>query len=201
MPGGRPLVFESTVDERVRESIALSIDRAAIHNVLLQKQGAAAGALLPQWLSGYAFLFADARDLERARHLARGAAPVTLSYDPLDPTARLIAERIAVNAREAGLALRPVPASQSASARMVRARISSADAGQALASVAAALGLELAPAETLYATERALLQSYRVVPLFHLPEIYGLGARVRNWTATRWGGWKLDSVWLAADKS
>ena len=64
------LVFDSAVDERVREAIALSIDRATVQSVLLQRQGASTGALLPQWLSGYAFLFDGARDLERARQMA-----------------------------------------------------------------------------------------------------------------------------------
>ena len=81
--------------------------------------------------------------------------------------------------------------------------ISSTDGSEALASIAAAMGLE-APAanspDTLYAAERTLLQGYRVVPLFHLPEIYGLGPRVRNWTPSRLGAWKLDSVWLTSDK-
>jgi hypothetical protein len=174
---------------------------------LLQRQGAPAGALLPQWLSGYAFLFPEARDLERARQasasLARGGATLTIAYDPQDATARLIAERIAVNAREAGLVIRPVAAGQPASARIVRAPIHSTDAGQALASVAAALGLQAGAAaspEALYSAERTLLEGYQVIPLFHLPAIYGLGSRLRNWTATRWGGWKLDSVWLAAEK-
>src|SRR5258706_6877785 len=154
------LVFERASEERVREAIALSIDRAAIHNVLLQKQGAAAAALLPQWLSGYAFLFPDSRDLERARGLARGASPVTISYDPQDATARLIVERIAVNAREVGLVIRPAAGGGPAAARMTRARIHSSDAGQALASLAAALGFETAPPtspEALYAAERILL--------------------------------------------
>ena len=125
---------------------------------------------------------------------------MTISYDPQDTTARLIVERIAVNAREAGLVIRPVAGAQPGVPRITRVRINSTDAGQALASVGAALGLESgAPAspEAVYAAERALLQGYRVVPLFHLPEIYGLGSRVRNWAATRWGGWKLDGVWLA----
>jgi peptide/nickel transport system substrate-binding protein len=197
------LVFDPASEERVREAIALSIDRAAIHNVLLQKQGAAAGALLPQWLSGYEFLFPDSRDLERARRLARGAPPVTIAYDPQDAMARLIVERIAVNAREAGLVIRPVAGAQPGAARITRARIQSTDAGQALASAATALGFETAaPAspEALYAAERTLLLGFRVIPLFHLPELLGLGSRVRNWTPTRWGGWKLENVWLAPEK-
>ena len=52
-------------------------------------QGAPAATLLPQWLSGYSFLFPDARDLERARQVApRGAAPIAIAYDPQDSGAR-----------------------------------------------------------------------------------------------------------------
>jgi ABC-type dipeptide transport system, periplasmic component len=112
------IVFDNAIDMRAREAIALSIDRATIHNVILQKQGIPAAAILPQWLSGYAFLFPVARDLDRAHTLAPGAPPLTLAYNPADPTARLIAERIAVNAREAGLTVRPVAAGvQAASAQ------------------------------------------------------------------------------------
>jgi ABC-type transport system substrate-binding protein len=196
------LVFDPAVDERVREAVALSIDRATIQNVLLQRQGAAAGGLLPQWLSGYAFLFPDARDLGRARQAASHAsAPLTITYDPQDATVRSIGERIAVNAHEAGVTIRPVAASQIASARLARVRIASPDAVQALLAIGAPLG-SAAPASfaTPYDLECSLLQGGRIVPLFHLPEIYGLSARVRNWTATRWGEWKLDSVWLSADK-
>jgi peptide/nickel transport system substrate-binding protein len=197
------LVFDGSVDDRTREAIALSIDRAAIHSVLLQKQGQATAALLPQWLSGYAFLFPDARDLERARSLARNPAPILAGYDALDSVTRAIAERVAVNAREAGITLRPSAGLQPAAVRLVRARIRSLDAGLALAALASALGLEAmaqAPADTPYGVERALLQGARVVPLFHLPEIYGLGSRVRNWAPSRRGVWKLESVWLAPER-
>jgi ABC-type transport system substrate-binding protein len=195
------IVFDDSTDARVREAVALSIDRATIHNVILQKQGAPAGGLLPQWLSGYAFLFPAARDLDRARQLGRGAAPLTLGYNLADGTARLIAERIAVNAHEAGLTVRPVAiGGQSASARLVRTRINLPDPAQALGSVGAALGLT-PPAgnspQALYEAESALLRDHRIIPLFHLPEIYGLGPRVRGWTPSRWGGMRLDSVWLS----
>src|SRR6185436_18220862 len=109
----------------------------------------------------------DARNLDRARELSRGAAPIAISYDPQDATARLIVERIAVNAREAGLVIRPAAGASSAAGRIARARIHSADTGLALASLAATLGLEAAPNDTLYAAERTMLQGYRVVPLFH----------------------------------
>ena len=84
-------------------------------------------------------------------------------------------------------------ASASARAITVRSKLSSLSARDA------GPGAPASP-EALYVSERALLQGYRVVPLFHLPEIYGLGSRVRNWTATSWGAWKLDNVWLTGDK-
>jgi len=190
------LVFDSStyVDERVRAGLALSIDRAAIHSVLLQRQGVATGAILPQWLSGYAFLFSSERDLDKARQLASGVGPVTIGYDPGDATARLIAERIAVNAREAGITVRPTPGRQTA-ARIIRSSVSSPDARQALQSIGEALNLQAGG--TLYDAESTMLRSHLIVPLFHLPEIYGLGPRVRGWAPSRWGGWKLESVWLA----
>jgi peptide/nickel transport system substrate-binding protein len=195
------LVFEASSDEHLREAIALSIDRATIHAVLLQKQGIPTGAILPQWLSGYAFLFPATRDLDRARHFARGAAPATLAYNPTDATARLIAERIAVNAREAGLVIRPVVAgSQMAAAQILRTRVNGPDLGHALGSVTPLVGLAPPPVDStqaVYNAEWALLRDHRIIPLFHLPEIYGLGPRVRGWAPSRWGGWKLDSVWLA----
>ena len=65
------LVFGARIeDARIREALALAVDRTAIHNVLLQRQGEISGGLLPQWLSGYAFLFPAAQDAARARTLA-----------------------------------------------------------------------------------------------------------------------------------
>ncbi len=55
-------------------------------------------------------------------------------------------------------------------------------------------------AEDLYRAERALVESYQVIPLFHLPEMAGLSARVRNWQPTATGEWRLDSLWLEPEK-
>ncbi|MGH9662091.1 MAG: ABC transporter substrate-binding protein [Bryobacteraceae bacterium] len=178
---------------RVREALALALDRASMHGVLLQKQGVVSGGLLPQWLSGYAHLFPVAQDLESARAM-RAAQPLQLAFDPLDTLARSIAQRIAVNAREAGIVVRS-PATGTPDARLARVRIASTEASAALAEIAAALDLP-APAaatsaEALYAAERVLLGEHRVIPLFHLPQTFGLSPRVRNWS------WALDEVWLA----
>src|SRR5260370_8974181 len=96
-------------DPRLGRAISLSIDRAAIVNVLLQRQGEAAGGLLPQWLSGYAFMFTTATDAERAKQLrsqlGSAARPLRLRVEGAAETARLVAERVAVNARQAGFSV------------------------------------------------------------------------------------------------
>jgi len=198
-------------DPRLRQAISLAIDRVAINNTLLQRQGEPTAALLPQWISGYAFLFPSNRDLDRARQLRAevhsAQAPVTLAYDPADALARTIAERVAVNARDAGIAIQPVPAmtNNGAAAKLVRIPASSANSHAALASIASSLdGAELprvltaGTPENLYAAERALLDDFRIIPLAHVPESFALSPRIRNWTAPRYGGLPLHSVWLEA---
>lgn len=198
---GRP------ADKRLREALALSIDRIAIHNVLLQRRGEISSALLPQWLSGHEFLFRSEPDLDRARRLARGIPPaaraLTLAYPAGEPLARAIAERIAVNARDAGLAVHVSARHQRPDARLLMLPLASPDPAQALVECAAALGYPDWPRQdtpaALYDSERALLEDGRVVPLFHLPEEYGAAPRVRVWAPPavgRLGGLRLADVWL-----
>ncbi len=194
---------------RLREALALSIDRAAILKVLLQKRGEAAGGLLPQWLSGYAGLFATGRDVERARGMAAGAPALALAYDASDGLARAVAERIAVNAREAGIRLAAPAAAGNADVSLIRARIAPAVAEQALEGLGAALRLPelLHPAspalEDLYSDERAVVEDYRVIPLFHLPEMYGASPRLHAWATPgllKTGEWRLEDLWLDAEQ-
>lgn len=213
-------VRSAPTDAAAREALARSIDRAAIHAVLLQKQGELAGGLLPQWLSGYAFLFSTAQDLRRAREIAAALPPehrsLTLGYDAADSLAESIAQRIAVNARDAGITLQvgeqPSPGSTGAAAapvdaRLVRLRIVDSDAGRALvALVTSTFVLDwkdpigpVAP-EVLYSEEKNILDGYQIIPLFHLPQSYGLSARMKNWNPSPAGEWRLADVWLAAEK-
>jgi ABC-type transport system substrate-binding protein len=196
-------------DARLREALALAIDRAAIHNVLLQRQGIITGALLPQWLSGYAFLFPAAMDLQRARQLVaevpQSDRTLPLAYDPGDAQARILADRIAVNARDAGITLQVTNQARS-ELRLVRARVDSLDGALALAGLAAAFGLGevrltagQARPDLLYNAERALLDGYRVVPLFHLPDACGVGPKVRLWDRQgigRLGALHLADLWM-----
>jgi peptide/nickel transport system substrate-binding protein len=198
------LVFHPRIeDARLRESLALAVDRAAIHNVLLQRLGESAGALLPQWLSGYAFLFSTAADLPKARALAASLPPAgrRISLAAGEPSLQPIAERIALNARDAGLAVALAPASATADVRLVEARIVSSDAPRALAALAGALGLPQPPGgdspEALYAAERALLEGFRAIPLFHLPDVYGAGPHVKGGPGiTGLGEWRFENLWL-----
>jgi ABC-type transport system substrate-binding protein len=205
---------------RVREALARSIDRAAIHAVLLQKQGEPAGGLLPQWLSGYAFLFSTAQNLPRATEIAAALPPearsLTLGYDSTDSLAKAIAERIAVNARDAGLALQAVeqPAAPAAGAApvaadalLLRVRFADLDAGRALAAIVSGSlvtdwkhPMSPVPPEVLYGEERNILDGWQIIPLFHLPEIYALNARVKNWSPARTGELRLEDIWLEGEK-
>jgi peptide/nickel transport system substrate-binding protein len=190
-------------DPRVREAIALAVDRTAIYNVLLQRQGEIAGSLLPQWISGYAFLFPTAADPAKARTLA-GSLPLeartlALSFD--GPEWRSVADRIALNARDAGLVLTSSAANPNADLRLVEVRITSADPVQALSLLAVSLGLpELtrpATPQSLYTSERAYLADFKLIPLFHLPYTYGVGPRVRGGPGiTPLGEWRFENLWL-----
>ena len=178
------LQFEDRVPDAVREAVALSIDRAAIHGVILQKQGEPSAALLPQWLSGYSFLFSAERNLARARQL--GQATLAFAYDAKDPILRPVAQRIEVNAREAGIAMHP--ATGPADVRLVRLPVTSRDPMAALEDLAAILKAPIS-ASAPYDAERALLAGYRLVPIVHLPKTWSLSPRVRNWP-------RLADVWL-----
>jgi len=208
---GRPVSEEA----RAREAVSRSIDRGAIVNFILQKEGEAAGGLLPQWSSGTAFLFPTATDAAEAKELwaqIAGAPHVALGYDAGDSLEQAIAERIAVNARDAGIALtaEAIPASAAAGsydARLMRLRMKAAKPREALAGFLAILGPAAgldagalpagATSEQVYGRERDVVSSYRVAPIVWLPRVYGLGARVRDWNAPPAGeGWPLADVWL-----
>lgn len=198
---------------RIREALALTIDRAAILNWLMQKQGEAAASLLPQRLSGYAFLFSARTDVKEARQLLSGIGKLPpsllLSCDALDPLARSMADRIALNAREAGIMVRVSSRPDNADIRLVRLPLPSSAPQTALAHLSTSLGLkgvDLPPAasiESLYAAERAALTGYYVIPLFHVPEIYGSSLRLKTWTTSgisRFGDLRFEDMWLEAEK-
>jgi ABC-type transport system substrate-binding protein len=202
------LAFGPRVDDaRIREALSLAVDRPAIHAVLLQRQGEISGALLPQWLSGYSFLFPAAADVTRARSLIGATPPSSrsLTLAVADPALRQIADRVAVNARDAGLNVNVISAPSGGDVQLAEARITTSDPAKALAQVASAFGLAEpqtgVSAEALYTAERTLLDGFRVVPLFHLPYSYGVSPRVKGGSGiTPLGEWNFGNLWLGTDK-
>ncbi len=190
-----------------REALALSLDRGSMRSVLLQGAGQPAASILPNWMSGYGFVFSTDADLPRARSTRAQVRTIpawTLGYDSGDPVARLLAERIALNARDAGLSVQPTPAS-TADIRLMTIPLLSTDPWIVLADVAAQTGLP-APkngdesAEDLYAAEQTLLSTRRIIPLFHLPVSYAATAALKSWTVRSDGRWDLGDAWLGSGK-
>jgi hypothetical protein len=227
LPGTEPKRTR-LADARVREAVALSIDRAAIVNFILQKEGEPAGGLLPQWSSGTAFLFSTVADVVHAKELSAQIVPapkIVLGYDSGDSLEQAVAERIAVNSKEAGILVTaratPKPAwplapfderlwkrtSAAVDALLVRVSMPSPKPAETLEDFASLLGITTAMSahfvlpsaspEEIYERERGIVSSYRVVPLVWLPRVYGLSARVRDWTPPGAGEfWPLADVWL-----
>lgn len=171
---------------KLRGAIASAVDRSALFNVIFQKQGAVTASLLPQQLSGYAFLFPSDRDLNKAHELkgGLGGGQLALSADG-DSTMQLAAQRIALNLREAGFNVQVVNgASQRADLVLRKLQISAGDPAAAMEQVLRAVGMDTAvtggsPA-ALYKAESAALDEKRLIPLLDLPRAYASGPRVRD---------------------
>jgi peptide/nickel transport system substrate-binding protein len=191
----------SPEEKLLREALALSVERGSIRSVLLQGAGEPTAGILPAWMSGYGFVFPIDADLARARQdrdQVRSRPSWTLGYDGSDPLGRLLAERIALNAKDAGLSLQPAPA-VTADLRLVRIPLAH-DPWIALASVANFAGLPPGKTddgvEDLYASEVAMLATQRVIPLFHLPVSYASSSSLKNWALRPDGSWALADAWL-----
>jgi ABC-type transport system substrate-binding protein len=196
----------SPEEKLLREALAWSVERGSIRSVLLQGAGQPTAAILPNWMSGYGFVFPSDADLPRARHAREQVRTIptwTVGYDGKDPVARLLAERIALNAKDAGLSLQPTPAS-TADLRLVRIPLASPDPWIALARVAALMGTSVkregGSVEDLYASESELRALQRVIPLFHLPVSYAASATLKSWTVRSDGSWSVADAWLGNGK-
>ena len=198
----------SSPDEKLlREALGLSVERESIHSVLLQGAGQPAGSLLPTWISGFGFVFSSKAELQKARQLrdqVHTARAWTIGYDGSDPLARLLVERIALNAKDAGLSVAPTAVGAS-DLRLLRIPLASPDPWIALEGIAAQAGLAKpknngAAFEELFAAEQGELASERVIPLFHLPVFYAAGASLRDWVVRTDGSLELANAWLGAAK-
>jgi peptide/nickel transport system substrate-binding protein len=217
------LVFEphraTSAAEPLRRLLAGAVDRAAIANVLLQGRGEPARTLLPSWLSGYpAAIVAPA--IARPSRTAGTSLPsdqrnVTLRVDPGDAVARTIADRIAVDAREAGCVVtvqEPAGLAPRPDVRLVRLLLVPSTPDRMFGRIASDLGSRFGAVPspdsanagdgtlaTVARAERALLRDAVVVPIVHLPELVAAGENVDVWDGSivnATGGWNLANVWI-----
>jgi peptide/nickel transport system substrate-binding protein len=192
-------------DQRTRAALAMTLDRNSLFNVIFQKQGETSASLLPNWMTGYGFLFQTTTNLPKARELKAQSpkvGPITLAVDPGDSTLQLIAERVALNARDAGFQVQVVPdnANHSADIKVERIPLSSTNVAVALRGLGARIDPSAESEESLYRAEREFLQQYTVIPLVHLPRAVGANTRVRNLELSPTGTPQLADVWLEGGK-
>ena len=179
-------------DDLQREAISLAVDRAVLYSVIFQKQGEMTASLLPDALTGYAFLFPVGRDLARAQGLRGGgsSAPLTLTAEDSNAAVQLAAERIALNLREAGFHVQVAYRGTNAEPNMApdlelkRIHLESGDAQVALQQMLTAFNQPLsddsADPAALYRGELNFARMHQAVPLLYLPRTYGVGARLQG---------------------
>jgi len=210
--------------DQLREALWLALDRDTMANVLLQREAQPAAALLPHWLTGYAFLFESPMNLERARQLrasfpsgvAGVAQPLRLYVDTPGDLYKLMGERVAVNARQANLLVQvALPGSANASAfspvngglHLFAWHYDSLSPREELEEFVKQLiqngdfPANAGEPEQLFLQERRLLEERRVLPLVFLPGYVGIRTNVRNWNASVWGDWRLADVWLESEEA
>ena len=182
----------AAMDVRLRQALAATVDRAALLNFAFQKQGEVALGLLPNRLTGYAALLAPAVLARAGQARPAASRPLIIGYDPADSTLQLVAERIALNAREHGLQV-SASATGQADFMVVRAPLPSANPQIALNQFAAAVLVQQARSEEaaqppisvgsgeieeLYRAEHELLLQANWIPLLFVPRAYSVAERV-----------------------
>jgi hypothetical protein len=185
----------------LRGAIALAIDRSALFNVIFQKQGEIAASLLPQSLTGYAFLFPIDRDLNKAHELRGGLTvpALTLAVEG-NGAMQLAVQRILLNLHEAGFNVQVASNQQHADLILRKLQIEGAAPAPALESLLKSAG-QFAPVtqqtpEALFQVERNFLNLDTLIPLIDLPRAYAIGGRVRDLVLCADGTPDLASVSL-----
>jgi ABC-type transport system substrate-binding protein len=215
------LVFESHRAAEAtlawRRTIAATINRDAICAVVLQGQAAPARTVLPEWLSGYAPIAAPSPAPVMTRSAVAALAPelreIALRIEPGDGVMQAIAERVAVDAREAGFTVTvqtPAGLAPRPDARLVRVPLAAVAPNRAFAQAASRLTMRGWPPiaapdgtglDATYRAERALVDGLVVVPIVHLRELTALGERVgfsARPIVNPLGGWNLADAWVRA---
>jgi len=198
---------QSPEEVKLRGALSLSIDRSLLNRVVLQNGGEPAGSLLPPWMTGYGFLFSTEQNLTRAQQERADVqqSPLwKLGFDPNDAIARLLSERIVLNARDAGLRVQAT-SSEPGDVKLLRLPLSSSDPWAALKEIAAAFGLPQPVVrgqslDDLYTAENEMLEGHRIIPLLHLRSACVVSKTVKNWSEAPDGRWRLADVWLSVEQ-
>lgn len=193
---------QSDDEIHLRNALAMSIDSAALNNVVFQAAGEPSGALLPNWLSGYSFVYPFGGGGATRTRVAHSVA-WTLSCDSTDQVARIAADRILLNAKDVGINLQIVN-SENPDIRLIKTALPLLDPQTALNELARNFQL---PAPTfsnstisgLYSAESMLLQAHRLVPLIHLRAAAALRTNVHGFKLLPDGSWLMDNLWLSSE--
>jgi MarR-like DNA-binding transcriptional regulator SgrR of sgrS sRNA len=171
---------------KLRAAIAVAIDRSALYNVIFQKQGQITASIQPQSVTGYSFLFATERDVNKAHELRGGLTPSMLTLRVEGSGAmQLAAQRIALNLGEAGFNVQVKAASpQYGDLTLRKIPISGGEPAAALESILRSAGQTAPVAEHtpagLFKHEKEFLELRTLIPLLNLPKAYALSERVRD---------------------
>ncbi len=194
----------SSDDMKQRLALERSIDTTALNNVVFQSGGEPAGALLPNWLSGYAFLFPSGQTGAAGVREKLPSPPAwTLGYDASDAAGHIVADRVALNAKDAGITLQLV-SSANADLRLTRFTLPSLVPQVSIAEFARQLHLPLpmftdSSVTSSYSAENALLQTRRIIPLLHLRSALATRPNVRGLVIRPDGAWSLREAWLSPE--
>lgn len=191
----------ATQDIRVREALAAAFDRAALFNVVFQKQGEITASLLPNWLSGYSFVMTKVPQRTRDSH---SSIDLTMTVEGSDPVLQLIAERLALNAREAGITIRTSTTPARSALRLTRVHVEETNPAAALSSTVS----QLAPAErvttndvvAVFHQEQDILAKRTVIPLLYTPRAVAYSSRVNELSLSSDGLLRSADFWLEDGK-
>jgi MarR-like DNA-binding transcriptional regulator SgrR of sgrS sRNA len=184
-------VHDTALAPQLRAALALAVDRAALFQVIFQKQGEVTASLLPASLSGYSFLFPAERDLSRAQGLRGGLTPppLTLTVDGTGAM-QLAAERLALNLHDAGFTVRVVAPMGNGNfipntdLVLRTLPLAGGSPSEALHSMLRRLGLNTTffaqDAAATYKAERDFLDQHAVIPLLDLPRSWAVSGRLRG---------------------
>jgi len=177
-------IDNTSLAPQLRASIAAAVDRAALYQVLFQKQGEVTASLLPNALTGYSFLFPTDRDLAHALALRGGLTPppLTLSFNGASGL-QLAAERLALNLRDAGFTVR-VNSLQRADLALKAWPLNGGSPSAALQAMLRNFGPNppVIPEDpsAAYKLEQEFLAQHTVIPLLYLPRAWAVSSRVRD---------------------